>query len=361
MDMPYDDIKEFEGLIPIIPEDKNYWLIRTQSGQYFQEFYLGNYVAIGWNEINDYDLIKDTGKYDELVDLIKEIYKDKEKMPGLIAGNIKKFVNEMKKGDIIIIPSENSRFIAFGELLEDEIYEEEINLEDIEDGACDFKKRRRVKWLKHQNKKEIDIYIHRLLNSHHAITNANDYSTFIDRTLYPFYIKDDEAHFTLRVNETKKIKAIELANLINNNLAVIDNFNKILDEKLNKNNVDMKINVQSPGPVEIYGAIKEIAVIGFFIMLVCGGSFKLTHKNKQKDTEFNTELKTDGFMEKLIKFLDHKNENKIELMKLEESIKKSQEQLKINVPTQEQLLITGSDVECESAMDQTVQMENRKE
>ena len=39
--------------IPVIENDVNYWFIRTNSGDKFQDFYFGNYVAIGWDKFNN--------------------------------------------------------------------------------------------------------------------------------------------------------------------------------------------------------------------------------------------------------------------------------------------------------------------
>lgn len=43
--------------IPIIDEDVNYWFLRTSGGANFENFYFGNYIAIGWDDINDFSLI----------------------------------------------------------------------------------------------------------------------------------------------------------------------------------------------------------------------------------------------------------------------------------------------------------------
>lgn len=322
---------ELTDIIPVINDERNYWLVRTQGGEFFQEFYLTNFIAIGWNAFNDIDLIKNIQRHEELVENIAEKYPN-DKKPGLSANQMRKFTKEMKKGDIVIIPSENSNFIAYGELLEDEIYIEEINENKIEEGFCDYQKRRKVKWINHQSKENLDIYMYRLLNNHQTIANANDYSTIIDRTLFPLYIKNGEAHFTLRVNQENNIRIKELSQLINNHMNIIKCFNSESNENLSVDDIDIKINVQSPGPVEIHGAIYAVAIIGFVTIAVCGGSFKFTHKNSIEEVSTQAELKSDGFIEKIIKFMDHWTHNKAEIMTLKEELKTTKEKLKISVP-----------------------------
>lgn len=41
-------INQYLG-IPIIPEDRRYWLVRTKGGEYYRDFFEGNYIAIGYN------------------------------------------------------------------------------------------------------------------------------------------------------------------------------------------------------------------------------------------------------------------------------------------------------------------------
>lgn len=329
--------------IPIISENRKYWLVRTKGGVYFNDFYLNDYVAIGWDEINDISLMIEANR-ELLTEKIKKEY-DKNKNTdeedsevkktgnfGLIATQLIRFASEIKKGDIVIIPSQKSNNIAFGEIIDDEIYEEIVDIEEIEDTQCPFIKRRRVRWIKRQEKESVDIYLYKLLNSHHTITDACEYSNIIERTLNSLYVKDSTAHFTMRVGQENNIKLKDLSRLINNNICIIDEFNKLNNTDLDVDDVAIKINLHSPGPVEIQGAIIAVLVISMVTFAVCGGSFKFTRKNGNKDTETGLEMKSDGFMEKLIKFMDHFSKNKLENDRLKAQLEESRRELKINVP-----------------------------
>lgn len=329
--------------IPIIPIERKYWLVRTKSGVYFNDFYLNDYIAIGWDEIDDISLMAES-KRESLVEKIKSEY-DKSKNTdeedsevkktgnyGLIATQLIRFATEIKKGDIVIIPSQKSNNVAFGEVLDDEIYKESIDLEDIEDTQCPFIKRRKVRWIKRQNKESVDIYLYKLLNSHHTITDACEYSNIIERTLNSIYVKDNIAHFTMRVGQENNIKLKELSRLINNNISIIDEFNNFTNSNLDVDDVAIKINLHSPGPVEIEGVINGVLVISMITFAICGGAFKFTRKNGKKDTETGLEMQSDGFMEKLIKFMDHFNNNKLENERLKAQLEESKRDLRISVP-----------------------------
>ena len=334
--------------IPIIHSDRRYWLVRTKSGVYFNDFFLNDYISIGWDEIDDISLMTEATR-EVLTDIIRKQYdKDKNKNGdeedeevkktgnyGLIATQLIRFVSEIKKGDIVIIPSQKSNNIAFGEVLDDSIYEEYVDLEDIEQTQCTFIKRRKVRWIKRQKKEEVDVYLYKLLNSHHTITDAKEYANIIERTLNSIYIKDNIAHFTIRVGQEDNIKLKELSSLIDNNISIINEFNKFTSSDLDVDDVAIKINLHSPGPVEIQGVISGVLVISMITFAVCGGGFKFVRKNGNKNVETGLEMNSEGFMEKLIKFMDHFNNNKREDMKLKAQIENSRRDLRIEVPQDE--------------------------
>lgn len=332
-----NDLKYLNKMgVPILNDDRNYWLVRTNGGVYFNDFHLNHYIAIGWDEIRDTNLMVEKNR-DDLIEKLKreckdnenDEHEDKKKISySLIATQLIRFCSEMKKGDIVIIPSENSKYIALGEIQDEEIYIEKLDLEELEKTECPYIKRRKVKWIMHQKKEEVDIYLYRLMNSHHAITNANEYSDFIDRTLYPFYIKENRAHFTLKVNQTKNIPAIDMVTFISDTLSIIDEFNKENENPLDKESVDLRINVNSPGPIELFGNINTILVLGIFLVGIGGGGFKFKKTTETTEGEF----KTEGIVEKIIKFMDHRHKNKMDKLKLETRMKQSANKLKIEVP-----------------------------
>lgn len=320
------DLKKF---IPEINPNRNYWLVRTQGGMFFQEFFFSDYIAIDWNEIDDVDLIKDEKRHNELVELIKEKY-DKDSVPGLSANQMRKFVRDMKKGDVVIIPSKNSEYIAYGELLNDEIYIENVKEEELEKDDCNFRKRRAVRWIKHQKKEEIDVYMYKLLNNHQTISSANEFADIIDRTLQPFYIKDDKAHFIVKVNQEGDISAIDLSSFVYNTTSLVDSFNKISNEQFNKREINTKVNVHSPGIIEFIGPIKVMSCIAFGAVILLGGETSF----------FGIKIKTDGLSKNILEWVKALNEmkkSKENLSEREKEILIASEQLKVTIPYAEQL------------------------
>lgn len=333
-----NDINRLAYLInaTIVSEERNYWLVRTVGGKYYYDFKLNDYIAIDWNEISDLELIKPANR-NKLKKKISERC-PREEMPGAVANQLIRFVDEMKKGDIVIIPSQNSENICFGELLEDDIYiltnEQVLKIAQESTEPCPFRKRRRVEWIKTIKRERLDPYLYKLMNSHHTITKANDYAHYIDRTLYPVFIKGDKAHITFEVTETHDIAAIDLISFINNTLSALEVYNTITNSELSKQDVDLKINVQSPGTIEFFGKIEIIAVIAFLTVLVCGGGARF---KTYTDGTCEGEVTSDGFIEKLIKLIDHLHQNKMDMLKLQDSLNQSAEKINVKFPGEEDI------------------------
>lgn len=70
-----------------IPVSRKYWLVRTNSGIFFDDFYKNGYISIGWDEFSDIEQLKKE-KDEILREKISQTYK-REKRPGYILNQIK--------------------------------------------------------------------------------------------------------------------------------------------------------------------------------------------------------------------------------------------------------------------------------
>ncbi len=64
-----EELTQFFDMIEAVPQDKRYWIVRSEGGEYFESFTNFNYVAIGHEEITlkkIYDLKKSSKNLDEL-------------------------------------------------------------------------------------------------------------------------------------------------------------------------------------------------------------------------------------------------------------------------------------------------------
>lgn len=137
--------KEFGIKIPNISVERNYWLVRTSGGVWYDEFSNDNFIGINWNELTEKHCKTDNRTEAEVI--ISNNYPE-SKQPGKIIKNIIKFYQEIKIGDVVMIPDENSKKINFGIISGEDVYEITVSQTKIDEGYCPFKKRRKVSWKK---------------------------------------------------------------------------------------------------------------------------------------------------------------------------------------------------------------------
>lgn len=116
------------------------YCVRAEFGTYTQDFIKGGYVAIGW--LKKYNL-SDIKTRDELYPVYKEAYPydTSNVVIGQQVGQISRFLLEIKDGDYVITPAQNTEFIYYG------IVEGNYYFEDDNDG-CPYLHRKKVKWNK---------------------------------------------------------------------------------------------------------------------------------------------------------------------------------------------------------------------
>lgn len=326
-------INENEIPVSIIPEERKYWLVRTQAGEFYDEFFHENFIGIGWNELNNIDEFLKTDK-NEMLRKIEDLYtsydeEDKSPQPGRIYSPIYRFLFELNINDIVMIPSINSTYIAFG-IIQSDAYIHEISETDLDLGMCDFNKRRSVKWLKTVKRDRLDPYLYRMMQAHQTISNATEYANNIDRTLHSFYVKGNKAHLVVRVEQENDIPAVDLINFVNSVLDLAPQIEnpEHSDDLYTKNQIDLKISVQSIGVVEFISSVPYIILgIGVILIGVTGG--KMTFKHKETEIE----MESDGLIEKKLKVTKHKDAHLLKLAKQEHEIYK--EKLKLKIPEEE--------------------------
>jgi len=258
--------------------NRKYWLVRTFGGKYYNHFVQNNYIAIGWNELSDIEMIENANVNDDVKEQLfnkaKELYSKKENdQTGRIVNPIMKFVNDMNIGDVVVIPSKNSKEIHFGIIKSDvNIVEDVINLDE---GLEPLYKQRKVDWVTWRDKDSVDLNIFKMLGSHYAISSADAYMESIDRTMYSFYVKGDKAYLVIKVSKKGEYEGTEIPDLINQFLGTIDIYNKLTSDSINKKQVKTKISLQSDGFVQFSGSLASIAAIIGIAIILTGGEYEL--------------------------------------------------------------------------------------
>lgn len=300
---------ELEKLIENIGElnpNRNYWLVRTDSGQFYDVFKEGNYIGIGWNKITIENLsrLNITAIKEKIA---KEYNYDLESSYGKskctqIYNKLNRF-RELKKGDVVIIPSRASFRLAFG-IIEDDVVYSDIDNRD----QCPYYKRRKINWITEKTITDLDPIFYLVKQSRHAISSIQKYHNAIDNILNNLYIKEGYGHYVLDITTTDEINVNSLLGLVDGVQALLDKLNKHFELGEDITSSSIKLNLQSPGKIEFklkHGkALVYLAVV--LSLSACSSS-----QGSNTDQVENEKVKT--FMEIEKDVIDHTNKTMEEL------------------------------------------------
>lgn len=247
--------------------DTNFWMLRTKSGYFYNEFIKEKYIALGWNYIDSYTSY-DKDNIERLKEMIKNYYHDKVPMTAINKCN--KFINEIKEGDFVVIPNKGSSKVAIckvGEYYEEkyDTLNELLEIKKIENKECEigsikcpYKKRRKIEVLLEVSTKRVSHALSKAIGSYHGLSSLNDYATDILNCVYGCYEYGGDIFFSINIAKKSPVKARELSRLMQ---GVSEVFCELSDDE----NVSVVINLNSPGKLTVklqkgYNKLKKGAV-----------------------------------------------------------------------------------------------------
>lgn len=255
--------------IEIVNPERGYWLVRAgKEGAFFDEFLTRGFTGIGYG-LNDIDSIKELSK-EELKEKVEQAFPD-EKQPGHIAGKIFNFFHEIKKGDVIVMPSVGRKSVAFGIVKDDDIYFDdslimEQSIEKIDSEDYDIpNKRRKISWRKPISSKFLQPKLILNLFSPHGLSGITDSEIIklIDVNMNDIFVKEDVGYLTFQINKEKDIDLKSLTSLMD----VLEDISSKLSKE---NSLSIQMNLNSPGKITVYGSAKVI-LISLGIIALFGG------------------------------------------------------------------------------------------
>lgn len=291
-----DRVEDLDIEIP----NRGYWYLRTDGGEYYNEFKTNNYVAIGYNYVpinairnNNLDQIKnlitvneDRFDYDKFEDL-----KRGEKSSVTRSANALMNFQEMNEGDVVIIPSSESSSFCIGIIKDTDIYRS--SQEDLEE--CPFIHRRKVKWEK------IDFFlppyspiIYSLKHTHSTLTKIEKYSEYINGALKPFFLQNDKYYLTIDIKRNEDIPLSDLRKLLNSYYNIISILNEEYGYNENVDEAVIKLNLNSKGIVNLIqdaanGTKKSLAAAAILLNLVGVGCTNTEIKNITGADDYTSE------------------------------------------------------------------------
>lgn len=268
--------------IPDIPENTNFWLIRTMSGYFYDEFVRDGYVALGWNHIT-----KETSFDDKSIKILKDEITERygDKRPGVAINKCIKFIGEVKLGDYVLIPNAKSSEVTIGIL--GEYYEEDydylkeivaakkIENKEAEIGKveCPYCKRRKMKKVLTIAAGRLGYKVLKGMSSYHGLSDMNEYDVDILNCIYNCYTYKGDMMYSLNIAKKTPIKARELSRLM---YGITELFCNLTEEDL----ITVTVNLNSPGKLTVvlkegYKKLKKGAVplVGIYLAVFGGSGF----------------------------------------------------------------------------------------
>lgn len=277
------DISNLINWIPVVEEKRKYYFVRTDSGVNFEVFLQGGFIGIGWNPISIEDMTKLMPSQvkekiaSKTVDGGIDLSTSKGKSTATAIYNKLKHFMDLKKGDMVIIPSYGSSRLAFGIVADEYVYSEVNDL-----GDCNYTKRRKVDWQEVKSIYELDPIFYKIKTTQHSISSVGKYADYIDFVTNTIYIKKDSGHFVLDVKTTDEINISDLLDLLQSfqsiSSAINEKFN--LGESVEKNSV--RLNIQSPGTVALKLGVGVTAVLGLAFTIYNFPNSNTTMPNNQR-------------------------------------------------------------------------------
>lgn len=294
--------------IPVILNETKFWLIRTMSGDFFQDYLENKFVAFGLNEIS-YDSISsaienfpgnDTKDREQRIRMLGQVVSSLSKQEDISiradhsnywANQVLKFCYDIHNGDYVIIPSYSSNQLAIGIVQDSKIFIQ-THPNNIEN-ACDFYKRKRVRWIKTFYRDSVAPQLYPLFASRHAITEADNYSDYILNEAYDTYIRNGDLHSILHVRTTGNLSIWDYGFYMN----VADLTEKFFLEQnteVDIRSINLRSRVQSPGIFEfISNNVFLLWVFSAITVMIIGGEVSF----------LGFKMKTPGILKSISDFL----------------------------------------------------------
>lgn len=325
--MTKTEIQQIIDDLSTVSDKRQYWLVRTMGGQYYEDFVQKGFIAIGYDQINLSDIAaantKDNSGKQILASIVKKTF-PKEPRPNYIAKQLLDFSYNLKKGDIVIIPSSSSDRVSIGQVTETPVFIEQ-NIASDDNKVCPFEKRKKIKWHKtHLWFDRLDPKLLHLKYTRRTVTQIDPLTAgIIDRLITPIFVKQNDAHLSLDVRQQEPIKAAEMFETWLELFQVAEDFGKEHNLEIHKNDYEAKINVQSPGTIEFISySIIGIVTLSTIVAAIIGAEYEANTRL------FKFKIKSEGLIKQITNYLNNKTDRKFK----EQMIKKVQ---KMNISPDE--------------------------
>lgn len=226
--------------------ERRFWVTRAgKESKFFNHFYENGIAAVGhWDKLS---LIADRGTtecldFDSIKQELFSLHGPKNRSAAVKDFNQAfKFINDVKVGDIFVTMTKEA--VRIGQVISDPYIERTLLLADEAQLQCDYAIRRRVKWSNSYSRSKLPHAVQRSLRGSQTFFSIDSHKSYINFWMLPFFYDDENAYFSLKINQVEDIANIYVSDL-QTSLSKIEaaaryiSENEITDEKL-RSNIDV--------------------------------------------------------------------------------------------------------------------------
>lgn len=207
--------------IPQISDTTNFWMVRSKQGIFYNEYVAGGYIAIGWNPLTKTVL---SGNHDD--DYYKQLLKDSnylDKIPGTALNKCRRFIDEIKPGDIAMIVGRSEiAFATIGDYFESDsdttTAEKELEIHtQIETGTylglnCPYRKRRHISIISKVDLSSAPPMVYKcLVSNRHSLSSLNEYADAILSCCYDLSVYSNRLIIKYHIRQPSDINPIDFS------------------------------------------------------------------------------------------------------------------------------------------------------
>lgn len=304
-----------ENLIYEPPENQRYWVVRAEGGRYVQHFKRFGRISIGHldkvvrEKYTSNELFK---QWDQIRTNFAAHYASEKHSVSRQRSHwsqVENFSIAMNIGDLVLVPG--NRTLSVGRIISEAFTSDEPLSIIVNEGEpyqhedkMSFNLHRKVLWGPTVSRSLTNSALRRALGGHQTVFCADDYWREIHHVLYPFFKRDDEIFFSLRINKLSSISNHSIAKIFTvlseieavsraplNQLSIEANaLDELVDQLEGKNELNLSVQAHFMSPGEIWGAANTLAnpILYFLVYSAIFGSSKLGWKGFYDPRKFPT-------------------------------------------------------------------------
>ncbi len=273
-----------------VPNERRYWVVRAEGGDYFQHF--GQYSVVAIGHLDDLGLEFAEGTVNPNWPHLYEAFqarvspdKHSSRQASSWFNQVRRFVDEIRVGDWIMTMGVSA--VRIGQVASEAIYESKpLVLRGVGDVDVQMphKLRRKMLWGPSFRKDRLSGPLLRTLRANQTVFNVDGLWEDICHSVLPVFERDENLYFTIRINSDERIRSIDISNMLLflNELEVIakeyrvlderpEQFEGLFDEYESENLLSLTTEAEFHSPGEIWGMISGLVPSG----LGWGGIFLL--------------------------------------------------------------------------------------